>query len=441
MIHVKLPEAFFLERTYLCQVIFKELLGVNYTVQTDQGLRNTVELEFAGKKITVEDDFFSRTSEQEGYLLNDLIPSKVEYVTSRYTKEKDIPLLYGNSSITRGNDSVVCGHDIFASIFFMLTRWEECVIKEHDYLGRFPASAALAVKYNFLHRPVVNEWVELLKNMLSDLSPDIAFNKPQTFRIIFTHDIDLLNSPVSIREFAKDLIKRKSLAAFAKRLGYLVTKRNPYDVFDYFMDVSEKHKTLSRFYFMTGHNVTGKDGELYNHTPFYKKILNHIKNRGHIVGFHPSLLSYNNPEMFRKERTQLESDLGASVVEGRQHALRFKLPDTWNIWEKEGMTMDSTMGYSAREGFRCGTGNIFTVFDVVNRNALNLQEMPLVLMDTTLNVNRKLDTEESKEIISKYLDLAKRYDMPITLLFHNLIDDSIDWKGWKKLYDELFGTN
>ena len=159
------------------------------------------------------------------------------------------------------------------------------------------------------------------------------------------------------------------------------------------------------------------------------------------MGFHPSLLSYNDPEMFRKERTQLESDLGARVVEGRQHALRFKLPDTWNIWEKEGMAVDSTMGYSAQEGFRCGTGNIFTIFDVVNRNALNLQEMPLVLMDTTLNVNRKLDTEKSKKIISKYLDLAKRYDMPITLLFHNLIDDSIDWKGWKKLYDKLFGTN
>jgi hypothetical protein len=204
------------------------------------------------------------------------------------------------------------------------------------------------------------------------------------------------------------------------------------------MDVSEKQNTLSRFYFMTGHNVAGRDGESYNNTPFYKKILNRIKERGHITGFHPSLLSYNNPGMFKKEKLQLEKDLGNKVTEGRQHALRFKLPDTWNIWEKEGMETDSTMGYSANEGFRCGTGNTFSLFDVQARKRLRLKEMPLVVMDTTLHINRKLDISSSRQIILSYIETGKKYNMPVTLLFHNLINDSIDWKDWKTLYDELF---
>ncbi len=91
----------------------------------------------------------------------------------------------------------------------MLTRWEEYVIKDRDYLERFTASASLAFKYNFLHRPVVNEWIEMLKSMMTKLWPQIITTNSQPFQIYFTHDIDLLNAPVTIKEFAKDIIKKK----------------------------------------------------------------------------------------------------------------------------------------------------------------------------------------------------------------------------------------
>jgi hypothetical protein len=102
------------------------------------------------------------------------------------------------------------------------------------------------------------------------------------------------------------------------------------------------------------------------------------------------------------------------------------------------MKIDSTLGFSAHEGFRCGTGFRFKVFDVKQRRTLELQELPLVVMDTTLHVNRRLSTEQSMEIIRSYIDLGKKYNMPVNLLFHNLIDESIDWKNWKQLYEELF---
>lgn len=327
---------------------------------------------------------------------------------------------------------------IFSPPFFMLSRWEEYVIKETDYLERFPAAASIAFRNDFLHRPVVNEWIGMLKNMIGRLIPGFVFKNLQPFELIFTHDIDLLNAPTTIKEFAKDILKRKRPDAFVKRLNYLFKGNNPYDVFDYFMDVSEKNNTRSRFYFMTGHNVPGRDGEPYNETEFYQRILKHIRERGHVLGFHPSLLTYDDSQMFKKEKGQLEHDINAKVTEGRQHALRFKLPSTWNLWEEHGMELDSTLGYSAKEGFRCGTGCTFSVFDVVNRKRLKLKEMPLVIMDTTLNVNRKLNTESSKEVINSYIKTGRKYDMPITLLFHNLIDDSIDWKNWKSLYQDLF---
>ncbi len=142
--------------------------------------------------------------------------------------------------------------------------------------------------------------------------------------------------------------------------------------------------------------------------------------------------------MFFKEKQQLEADIDLKVTEGRQHALRFSFPETWRIWENNGMLTDSTMGYSAREGFRCGTGSTFPVFDFLAKKMLTLKQMPLIVMDTTLNVNSKLSIGESKKIIKYYIQTGQKYNMPITLLFHNLINDSIDWKGWKNLYDELF---
>jgi hypothetical protein len=434
----KVPEHHFEERKYIADVILGSFLGLSYTLEKSRDLKSAYVLTKDGSEIIIDDYFFSRVDEEKGYLTPDAIPGDVKFYTGEFAKEADMPVLYGKAEVTAGESTIHCRIDVFASAFFMLTRLEEVVIKKTDYLQRFPAEESLAFKHNFLHRPVVNEWVEFVRNMIRKLFPTTEFKPSQQFELLFTHDIDLLNAPVSLKEFAKDIVKRKSVSVSRKRLKYLVKGSNPYDLFDFFMNVSERNNTLSHFYFMTGHNVRGKDGEKYNHTPLYRRVLKQIKERGHIIGFHPSLLTYNNSTMFNCEKRRLEQDIEGKVTEGRQHALRFDVPGTWNIWNDNGMKTDSTLGFSAREGFRCGTGSLFKVFDVKKRRALELQELPLVVMDTTLHVNRRLSTEQSMEIIRSYIDLGKRYNMPVTLLFHNLIDESIDWNNWKQLYEELF---
>jgi hypothetical protein len=434
----KVPEHHFEERKYIADVLIGSFLGLSYTLERSHELKSSYILTKDGLEIIFDDCFFSRVDEQNGYLNLDAIPADVKFYSGEFAKEADMPVLYGKPEVIARESQIHCHIDIFASAFFMLTRLEEVVIKKTDYLQRFPAQESLAFKNGFLHRPVVNEWVEFMKNMIRKLFPLLEFKPAQQFEIVFTHDIDLLNAPVSLREFAKDIVKRKSITASRKRLDYLVKGSNPYDLFDFFMNVSERNNTLSHFYFMTGHNISGKDGENYNHTPLYRKALNQIKERGHIIGFHPSLLTYNNAEMFTYEKRRLERDIDGDVTEGRQHALRFDVPGTWNIWNDSGMKIDSTLGYSAHEGFRCGTGSRFRVFDIKKRRTLELQELPLVVMDTTLHVNRKVSKEQSMEIISSYLDVGKKYNMPVTLLFHNLINESIDWNNWKRLYEELF---
>ena len=65
---------------------------------------------------------------------------------------------------------LVCAVDIVATLFFMLTRWEEAIDDPPlDQHGRWPATASLAYRQSFLDRPIVNEYVEAVWSMLAHL--------------------------------------------------------------------------------------------------------------------------------------------------------------------------------------------------------------------------------------------------------------------------------
>ena len=168
-----------------------------------------------------------------------------------------------------------------------------------------------------------------------------------------------------------------------------------------------------------------------------KNIFQKIKYKNNIVGFHPSYNSYDKPEQFYIEKRNLENFFNIAVVEGRQHFLRFKVPTTWQIWEDNKMEIDSTLGYADYEGFRCGTGNEFSVFNILTRKKLELKERPLIVMDGTLFRYRGLSVEEGLKQMLKYKEKCKEYNMPFTILFHNSALFNFSLKGLKDAYDEI----
>jgi hypothetical protein len=434
MIKILIPNNNIEERKYSIDFAFKTFLGLDYEINVDN--IDTYQLELNNhNKLILNDSFFIKHPKSLEYLDSENIPSQIEFVENKFLAEKDIPLIFGNNEIKANENLIYCGIDIFASIFFMLSRWEEYANKTRDKYGRFQAEESLAFKNNFLDRPVVNEYCLLLWNLIYRLDNSLIKKKQENV-IYLTHDIDLLSRPIIIRNFASDL-KRFKFRFFIQRFIYFFSKKNPYDTFDFLMDLSESIKVKSCFYFMTGHNVKGRDGEDYNNKRLFKTAISKIKERGHIVGFHPSYNSYNNKNIFSTEKKLLEEISFTRITEGRQHALRFELPLTWQIWDDSGMEISSTMGYSSFEGFRCGTGNEFQVFNILTRKTLQLRERPLIVMDSTLNTNRKLSVSDAFSQVWKFLEIGKRFDMPITLLFHNSSFDNLLWKGWRTSYVNL----
>lgn len=431
-VDIKIPNNNLEERRYVIDVILQVYLGIPYELTISDSL-NTV-ISFNGKELIVRDAFWNNYPIPLSYLFLEYLP-RVFFSTNSFLIERDLPVLYGTDEISVMDSQIICGIDLWASVFFMLTRWEEYVSFVRDQHGRFFGVDSIAYKNHFLHRPIVNEYVEMLWNMLVYLGYK-GQRKVRAFEFVLTHDVDVIQSPNPLRTIVGDLVKRRNISLALSRIPTFFV--DPVNTFSFLMDVSESIGVKSHFYFMAIRHENNKyDGSGYIATRRFISSLKEIKRRGHIVGFHPGYKTYLEEQEWYKQKERLEHAVGGRVEEGRQHYLRIEVPYTLSIWDKMGMKMDSTLGYADREGFRCGTGDRFPVFDFLRRTVLDLCESPLIVMDGSLRVYQNMEIGQAKKCIQSYIECGKRYKMPVTFLFHNSSFDDRQWKGWKDLYKEI----
>jgi hypothetical protein len=415
MIKIKIPNNNTNERKYIIDILFNEFLGLSYNIEIEEIVKNYEIILPNDKILTIKDTFFNKFPKDLEYLKLENIPNKIEEL------------------------------DIFASSFFMISRWEEYVNKNRDSHNRFPATESLAYKQGFLDRPIVNEYVEELKEMLFDLDSNLVF-KERKFELVLTHDVD---KPLKytgvysiIYAVGVELIKNKDIGESIKVfIEYFLTKfrlkKDPYDTFDYLMSLSEKLEVKSHFFFMAK-GLTSYDNFYNTKDKFINKLIEKIKTRGHNVGIHPTYNAYNNTTQFRKEKEELEKNLDTNITFGREHYLRFSVPNTWQIWEDYGMRWDSTLSFADKEGFRCGVCYEYSVFNILTRKKLNLKEKPLIVMEGNFTIYQKdIKPIDMKDKIKKLINEVKKYDGEFVFLWHNSSFNTKEWEEYKYIYEEV----
>jgi len=437
MIKINIPNNYLAERKYIIDIFFDEFLGLNYVINVKDETKDYEIILENGKKIIIKDSFFSNFEDGLDYLDKKNIPGKIEFLKNQFIVEKDIPVIYGDDEFKIQENKIICGIDVFASSFFMLTRWEEYANKIHDIHNRFPGTASLAYKYNYLDRPIVNEYVEMLCNMLKYLGYNQK-RKEKKYELILTHDVDNIFKWKSFglftRNIAGDIIKRKNISlAFENVRNYFV---NPYNTFDYLMDLSEKRGIKSHFFFMSG-GTSKFDNNYSVNQPFVKKIREKIVNRGHLIGFHPSYNTYNDQKQWEEEYSTLSTEVLQKVKIGRQHYLRFEIPTTWQIWEDNNMKWDSTLTYPEKEGFRCGTCYEYSVFNILSRKKLKLKEIPLEVMEGSLVNYQNLSPEKAEKKIIKLIEKVKKYNGSFVLLWHSSSFNTECWEKYQSVYEKI----
>jgi hypothetical protein len=329
-------------------------------------------------------------------------------------------------------------YDIPGLTYWMLTRKEEIGRTDLDNHQRFPATASHAFEHDYLERPIVDEWLNILGQVIRRVWPELELTQ-HSFEMKVSHDVDSparygFQSPARLfRVIGGDLIVRRDLrSAFKGPWIWLNSRKqihpsDPQNTFDWLMTQSEESGLTSAFYFICGRTEPTKDAIYDPEMPHIRKLMGEIHRRGHEIGLHPSYNTYNAPEEIEREANRLRKVCAEEGIEqqewgGRMHFLRWDQAITQRAWANAGMSYDSTLSYADRPGFRCGTCFEYPAFDEVSDEQLSLRIRPLIAMDCTVIADRYLglgSTEQAYEKFDELKSKCRQVGGVFTLLWHN----------------------
>ena len=445
---IKIPNICKNEQVYALDILLGEFLGLNFDVETYEG--DFIEITRSGNsggtshsaKLTLDASFFHKA--KQDWLQPQSMPS---LPLATWTPGDDgikanlvlpnIPVLYGSPGLVNNDNHIHLNLDIFGSAFFMLSRYEELIIKNRDNYDRFPSSASVAFKANFLNRPIVDEYVEILWACLSKLWPDLERKhyQPKTF---ITCDVDqpydctVETFSKLIKVCAGDLIKRRSLTEMLKRINrYVFNKLGIYKfdrnyTFDFYMDVCEQAGLKAAFYFIpSSKEPTNGCYEIGD-----KKIvslLHKIDARGHEIGIHGSYQTYQDQEKILQQKILVEETLKKKGINqkirgNRQHYLRWDSAVTPDYLDAAGFEYDTSGSYADRPGFRFGTSKEFSMWGWRSQTKLKLKQRPLILMECSVISHAYMGLgyrEEAKVLMKQLKQESQTLGGHFVLLWHN----------------------
>ena len=404
---------------YTCKFIFEEILGTTYSLTTDEeNFRN-----YTGEKINYSYVAFDTIYQIKPHLI----------LAQTTIKEQDIKV-FGKGENCR---FFVTSHDpndfdIFAAVFYIISRYEEYLPHTKDMYDRYAHENSIAYKENFLHLPLVNIWIDNFKEKLLALFPKLKFNvKP--FSFLPTYDIDIAWSykEKGLLRNVGGFIKSPTL----ERVAVLLTgSKDPYDSYELLDDLHKEYKLSPIYFFLVAKKNGVYDKNILPHNEAMQTL---IKTHTHkySIGLHPSWQSYNKDELLIEEKETLQSISGTHINFSRQHYIKFSLPETYKKIIHAGITNDYSMGYGSINGFRASTGSSFYWYDLSEEKITTLRIHPFCFMDANCFYEQKLSVEESFIELVHFYDICKKWNSQMTTIFHNnFLGTGKEFEGWKELY-------
>lgn len=354
--------------------------------------------------------------------------------------------------IEHATDHHVIHYDVLGLTYWMLNRVEEIDRTDLDNHGRFPAIHSHAYKHGYLERPVVDEWLHVLGQVIQKQWPQVEL-KQHEFSMKVSHDVDApsrygFGSAKSIlKNMAGDVLKRRDIkgAMIAPwvRLnsGQKLHPADPFNTFDWLMDVSEANNLTSAFYFICG-RTSKLDASYEPEHPAIRELMRRMHQRGHEIGLHPSYNTYQKPQLIQEEADRLRAVLQEEGIKqnefgGRMHYLRWEHPSTLQAWNDAGMTYDSTLSYADLPGFRCGTCFEYPAFNTITQQPLQIRIRPLIAMECTIIADRYMGLGYGAEAENKFAglkDTCRRVSGCFTLLWHNShFSNQADFEMYQKV--------
>lgn len=447
MLKIYYSEGFESEKEYIIDTIFGEFLKLDYQISREKVAKGfKIVLENGGVILFPVDFLYSNLTPPLD------LAERSSFQSNIFSIESDIPIIYGADILSYTNEKIVCHNDIFSTSFFLLTRLEEYYSNEFDAHQRFKGCNSILYKLGVLHRPIVDEYTEMLWQMITYLQPSIQrpLTKP-TKMISCDVDWPFDPRPASFYRSLKSSIfsffyKKNYLYAFKIMFRYFVNlfystnSDEYYDRLYWMMDVNEKHGNKLTFFFIVK-NTSTYEKVLDLESNRFKSLLLSIHRRGHYIGIHPGYNCYDNENNYVSSCRVLEEimdslNINQNIFGSRMHYLRFNIEITPIIAEKL-VDYDSSLAFSEISGFRCGTCKEFSMFSVLERRKLDLRQVPLTNMECTVINKGSEELGYSLDSFNKFLyykEIVEKYRGTYGLLWHN---SSFSHKSDETFYLEL----
>jgi len=415
---------------YIFDLVIHELLGIEYAFCDDSANFQAFQgakISYAVHPVADAPFFFARRI---------LFEKGIEDQQINVFEWKGLPVFFGT------HPKYLMPFDVFAASFYLVSRYEEYLPHIKDEHMRFSPQQSLAFQKNFLDKPLVNIWAAELRELLKSKFPSLVFPEHH-YRYISTFDID---SAFAFRE--KGMMRhagsmflsllKLDLKKIWERIGVLAGLHpDPYDTYEWQLEVCRKYH-LKQIYFF----LVGDYGEFDKNIPvegsrIFRSLIKSIADYAE-VGIHPSYQSNLDKQQLSKEIRRLNKVLKREVVKSRQHFLKVTFPDTYRNLLEFDILEDYSMGYASETGFRASICTPFRFYDLDLDVGTRLTLVPFMLMDGTMKDYLKISPDEAIRRAHGLIDEVRAVNGTFVTLWHNQsVNDLEEWKGWKRVYEEI----
>ena len=332
--------------------------------------------------------------------------------------------------------------DLFAGIFYLLSRYEEYLPHQKDVFGRYAHENSLAFKEDFLHLPLINFWLEDFRTLLANKNPE--FNPGRsTFSFVPTYDIDMAWSfrnkgfKRNAAAIAVSFLKGRFLSAIHRIKVLRGKKPDPFDAYEW-MDRLHEHYGMKPYYFFLVAKEKGRhDKNIDPSNEEFAQLIKSISSR-YPIGLHPSWASGDEPSLLSKEKHSLEHISSKPVDASRQHFIRMQFPSTYQRLLNAGIRNDYSMGYGSINGFRASIASSFYWYDLKNDTATGLLIHPFCFMDANAYFEQKLSAGQALDEMMHYHEVTNLVKGTLIMIWHNSFLGTVkEFEGWREAYEEF----
>ncbi len=355
-------------------------------------------------------------------------------------KNKLIPFIFDieeNEIISIDNNNVIINFDIIAASFYFLSGWQEFIESNKDTYGRFRFIDSIQYKLDIINIPIVNYYFDILKYSI-EKSYKIKIdyrNKKDNFVTFISHDIDTCES--AWLQGSKSEIKNNNFITPIKLLYNKLLFTDKWFNFNEIIELEKKLKINSTFFFLCKkgkkNNIPNADYTISKKK--FKKVFSYIINQGSEIGIHGSIGTYIDSEKLELELKTLKNNIKGN----RFHFLYFDIVKSPIVLQKCNIKYDSSLGFAEHYGFRNSYCFPFFLYNFENDSSTNILEIPLILMDGTLQNKRYMNINQENIIPKIHLLIKeiKKFNGVFSILWHNTHFSKYKYAGWKEIFIKI----